>query len=378
MKLRSTLTYALISGVLALGLAGTAMSKTTIRASSWHPPKHPGVTGGYEPFMDYVKKQSNGDIDFKFWSGGALLGAKDTLPGIENGIADIGVLALTYFPAEFPYFQLISNLAMLSSNPPAVAAAVTELVMLDCAPCRKEFTDKGLVFTSSYSTTPYTLISKVPLNSPEDLKGKKYRSAGTVWDRWTADIGGASVNVSAAEMFEALDRGGVDVAVFSPSALQSYSLWDVAKYDVMLPLGTYAAMSLFTMNQGFWRDLSTDQRKILLDGSAVGAMGVTFGYMKSDDAALAQAKQHGVQIVEPSESIVKQKDEFVERDLKEVATIASNRLKINDADKWITQYRALLVKWDGIVKKTHGDQAALVKAMQDEIYAKVDPATYGM
>ncbi|KAA0890848.1 C4-dicarboxylate TRAP transporter substrate-binding protein [Pusillimonas sp. ANT_WB101] len=378
MKLSSRFTHVLIVGVLAMGVAGSAISKTTIRASSWHPPKHPGVTGGYEPFMDYVTKTSKGEIDFKFWAGGALLGAKDTLPGIENGIADIGVLALTYFPAEFPYFQLISNLAMLSSNPPAVAAAVTEFVMLDCEPCRKEFTDKGLVFTSSYSTTPYTLISKVALNSPEDLKGKKYRSAGTVWDRWTADIGGTSVNVSAAEMFEALDRGGVDVAVFSPSALQSYSLWDVAKYDVMLPLGTYAAMSLFTMNQGFWSDLTTEQRKILLDGSAVGAMGVTFGYMKSDDTALANAKEHGVEIVEPSESIVKQKNEFVERDLKQVSSIAKDRLKIDDADKWITQYRSLLVKWEGLVDKSHGDQAALVKAMQDEIYAKVDPATYGM
>lgn len=377
MKLQKRMAQAVAVGALAL-FASTAFSKTTIRASSWHPPKHPGVVGGYVPFMEYVKEASKGDIDFRFWSGGALLGAKDTLPGIQNDIADIGVLALTYFPAEFPYAQLISDLAMLSSNPPAVAAAVTELVTLHCEPCRKDFTDKGLVFTSSYSTTPYTLIAKTALKTKADLQGKKFRSAGTVWDRWTEHVGGTSVNVSAAEMFEALDRGGVDVAVFSPSALQSYSLWDVAKYDVMLPLGTYAAMSLFTMNQDFWKDLTDEQRRILLDGSAVGAMGVTFEYMNSDETALKLAEDHKVNIIDPSQELLDQREAFVDDDLVNVAAIAKKRYRIDDAERWITQYRELLKKWDGIVEQTGGDRQKLVKAMQDEIYAKIDPSKYGM
>lgn len=377
MKIRSTIARVAAVGALAL-FASTAFSKTTIRASSWHPPKHPGVVGGYAPFMDYVKEASNGDIDFKFWSGGALLGATDTLPGIQNDVADIGVLALTYFPAEFPYAQLFSDLAMLSNNPPAVAAAITEMVTLHCAPCRKEYTDKGLVFTSSYSTTPYTLISKVPLETTADLKGKKFRSAGTVWDRWAQHVGGTSVNVSSAEMFEALDRGGVDVAVFSPSALQSFSLWDIADYDVMLPLGTYAAMSLFTMNQDFWQDLTDDQRRILLDASAIGAIGVTFEYMNSDDDALRLAEENGVSIVEPSQELLDQRAEFVEKDLLQVATIAKERYRIDEAEKWIAQYRELLEKWDGIVEELDGDREKLVKAMQEEIYAKIDASTYGM
>ncbi|MHA3905029.1 C4-dicarboxylate TRAP transporter substrate-binding protein [Castellaniella sp. WN] len=374
---RHFLIKALAAGIMCL-TAGLAFSKTTVKATSWLPPKHPGTVGGYEPFMDYVKKNTHGEIDFKFWSGGALMGANDTLPGLENGVADIGVLALTYFPAQFPYFQLISDLAMLSESPPAAAGAVSELIVLDCEPCRKEFLDKGLVFTSGYATTPYTLISKFPIHGPEDLKGKKFRSAGTVWDRWVSYVGGTSVTVSSAEMFEALDRGGLDVAVFSPSGLQSFSLWDIAKYDTLLPLGNYAAMSLFTMNQEFWRDLSDEQRRVMLYGSAIGTMGTTFGYMNSDKAAEDKAAEHGVTLVQPSESLLKQRSEFVEADLKKIAEIAKTRHRIDDAEKWVTRYRELLKKWEGIVERTGGDQAKLVKAMQDEIYAKVDPSRYGM
>lgn len=367
-----------LAGAAIAAVAATSMAQTTIRASSWHPPKHPGVVGGYDPFMAYVKKESKGQLDFKFWSGGSLSNAKSTLPAVRNGIADIGVLALTYFPAEFPYFQLISNMAMFSDNPPAIAAAVTELVVLDCEPCRKEFTSKGLVFTSSYSTTPYTLISKTAINGPEDLKGKKFRSAGTLWDRWADYVGGTAVNVSSAEMFEALDRGGVDVAVFSPSALKSFSLWDIAKYDVMLGLGTYAAMSLFTMNQGFWRDLTPEQRKILLDGSALGVMGVTFAYMDSDDAVIKEAGQHKVNIVKPSESLIKQRNAFVEEDSGKLQELAKKQYGIDGADKIIKRYRELLTKWEGIVKDVGLDRNKLAEVMQKEIYAKVDPKTYGM
>lgn len=374
---RNFLIKALAAAVMSL-TATVAFSKTTVKATSWLPPKHPATVGGFEPFMEYVKERSNNDIEFKFWSGAALMGANDTLPGLESGVADIGVLALTYFPAEFPYFQLISDLAMLSQSAPAAAGAVTELIVLDCEPCRKEFLDKGLVFTSSYATTPYTLISKFPIHGPEDLKGKKFRAAGNSWDRWVSYVGGTSITVSSAEMFEALDRGGLDIAVFSPSGLQSFSLWDIAKYDTLLPLGNYAAMSLFTMNQEFWEDLSDEQRRVMLDGAAIGAMGTTFGYINSDKLAEEQAAEHGVTLLPPSEALLEQLKAFTEADLKEVAEIAKTRHRIQDAEQWITRYRELLTKWEGIVEQTDGDQEKLVKAMQDEIYAKVDPSTYGM
>src|SRR5690606_428471 len=132
------------------------------------------------------------------------------------------------------------------------------------------------------------------------------------------------------------------------------------------------------MNQDFWQDLTDDQRRILLDGSAVGAIGVTFEYMNSDEAAMKLAAEHQVNILEPGQELLDQREAFVEKDLVQVAAIAKERYRINDAEKWIEQYRELLKKWDGIVEQTGGDRQKLVKAMQDEIYAKVDPSTYGM
>src|SRR5690625_7679410 len=68
MRLHTTIGRVVVAGALAI-FASTTFSKTTIRATSWHPPKHPGVVGGYAPFIDYVKEASDGEIDFRFWSG---------------------------------------------------------------------------------------------------------------------------------------------------------------------------------------------------------------------------------------------------------------------------------------------------------------------
>lgn len=371
----------LLCSLMAIGLSLTTLpmlAATTIKASTWYPPKHPGVTGGYVPFMDYVKEKSGGDMDFKYWEGGALLGATETLPGLENGLADVGSLAMTYFPAEFPYFMLISDLAMLTDNSPATAAAIAEFITLECEPCRDEFFDKGLVYTSGFAITPYTLISKEPIESPADLKGKKFRSPGTLWDRWVNYVGGTPINMPASEMFESLDRGGIDIVTFSPAALSAYSLWDVASYDTLLPVGIYAALSTFTMNQDFWQDLSDDQRRILLDASAVGAMGATFRYIEDDEKTKSEAADHGVEIAEPSDALIEQLEEFKAHDLDKVKQLAKERYHIDNAEELIGIYSDLIKKWEKITDEADGDKDAIIQAMQDEIYAKIDVSEYGM
>jgi TRAP-type C4-dicarboxylate transport system substrate-binding protein len=376
---RSLILSMALGGLVATAPMGAAHAQTTtIKASIWVSPKHPSGDRGYGAFMKYVEEQSKGSIKFRYWSGGSLLGARDTLPGLINGIAHVSSMAMTYFPAEFPYAQLISNFAMLSDNPLAVTAAGTEFVVLHCQPCREEYTSKGLVFTVPYSTTPYSLISKKPIEKPEDLKGLKFRSAGSIWDRWTQYVGGAAIHTSAAEMFQALDRGGVDVAIFSPAGLKAYSLWDVAKYNVMLPIGTYAAMSAFTFNQGLWKSLTPEQRRIVLYGTAVGAVGTTGAYIDDDVEVLAEAKAHGVNIVEPSESLKAHHKVFVEEDLKKLVSSARDQYKIADAEQWIAKYREIVARWERRVEKLGNDRQKVIEAMQREIFDKVDLATYGM
>ena len=74
-----------------LGLASAAWGGTELTLSSWVGHKHPINYGGFEPFMAAVEASTEGAITFRFFSGGALLGARTTLDGIRTGIADAGM-----------------------------------------------------------------------------------------------------------------------------------------------------------------------------------------------------------------------------------------------------------------------------------------------
>src|SRR3546814_20907787 len=62
-------------------------------------------------------------LTFKLFTGGALLGAKATLDGVRDGVADVGHVAYTYFPASFPRAQLLNELSMVGTNNNAASFA---------------------------------------------------------------------------------------------------------------------------------------------------------------------------------------------------------------------------------------------------------------
>jgi TRAP-type C4-dicarboxylate transport system substrate-binding protein len=359
-------------------VAGGAFADTEIRISSWVSPKHPVNYGGYEPFIEAVEKASGGDISFRLFMGGALLSAKATMPGIRDGIADTGIVALTYHPAEFPHGQLISDLAMLSDDPVVAAAAVTEFNMLHCQPCLDELIAQSLVYTGTYSTAPYVIIGSRKIESVADLDGARIRTPGSVWDRWAADVGGVPVNLPASDMYESLERGITDLVLQPIAALRSYSLWDVARHATLLDLGTYHSMSLLGYSQYTWRDLTTEQRKLLLDNAAVALIGTSVAYVDLDREVIRESEGGKTEIIAATEALVQAKAHFVEIDLPRIAGIARDQHGIAEPEPFIAMFKSLLEKWQAIMDPLAGNTDQMIAALNAEVFDKIDPATYGM
>lgn len=372
-------TIKFVSIVVAVSLlTGGAFADTEIRISSWVAPKHPVNYGGYEPFMAAVEQASGGDISFRLFMGGALLSAKATLPGIRDGLADTGVVALTYHPAEFPHAQLIADLAMLSRNHIATGAAVTEFNMLHCQPCLDELIAQDLVYTGTYATAPYVIISSRKIENASDLEGARIRTPGSVWDRWAESVGGVPVNLPSSDMYESLERGITDVVLQPIAALRSYSLWDVANHATLLDLGTYHSLSLLGYSRYTWQDLTVDQRQHLLDHAALGLIGVSVAYAELDQDVITESDNGDTEIIEATDALLQDKARFIEADLARIAEIARDQHGIAEPEPIIAKFRELLEKWQAIMEPLAGDTDAMIAVLKTEVFDKVDPATYGM
>lgn len=360
--------------VFGLGIASHAVADTKITISNWISPKHPVNVGGYHPL---IKRLKAAGFDVKSFEGGALLGAKPALPGLGDGIADMGMLAMTYFPAEFPNAQLVADMGLSTPNNLTAMAAATEYNLLNCAECLEEYKKANIVYLGTYSTSPYRIISKEPIRSTADLKGKKMRVPGSLWSRWADAVGGIQVNIPSSGMFEGLDKGALDIAIQAPGALRSYALWDTAKYITMLNLGTYHSLSLMSTNKEFWAGLTDEQRGVIVSEAARVGVDTTIQYGKTDEAVLSKLGEHKVELIEPSDEMKAAKASFVKKDVAAIIANAKSKHGIADAEAKVAKLNELIAKWEGIVKETGGDRDAIITRLNADVYSKL-PAGYGL
>ncbi|MCF7697859.1 C4-dicarboxylate TRAP transporter substrate-binding protein [Loktanella sp. M215] len=357
---------------LAIALGGSVQAQD-MTISQWTGPKHP-VAVGYAPFI--AKLTENG-FNVQQFEGGALLGATPALAGLGDGIADMGMLALTYFPAELPNAQLVADMGLATPNNLAAMGAAIEYNLLNCPECLDEFKAQNVLYLGTYSTAPYTIISNVPIRATADLAGKKVRVPGSLWSRWAQKVGAIEVNVPSSEMFEGLDKGALDVAIQAPGAFQSYQLWDAAKFVTTLNLGTYHSLSLMTTNRDWWAGLTDEQRKLITSQAAQVSVDSTIAYTNADTEALAQLDEHGVELIEPSAEMNADKDAFVAEDLPIIVTNAESAYGVTDAQAKVDTFQGLIDKWAAIVEETGGDRDAMIARLNSDVFDKL-PADYGM
>ena len=113
MKLTNAFAALAATTVLA---ATPALAEKRVTISNWTSPNH-ATSRGHAAFAEMTESEFPDAFDFKLFAGGALLGPKPTLSGLRDGVADVGLLALTYFRSEMPYAQLVADLALLGEGP---------------------------------------------------------------------------------------------------------------------------------------------------------------------------------------------------------------------------------------------------------------------
>ncbi len=377
MKLK-TLTLAALFAATAL----TAADAQSLRYASGFPPGGP-VNEGVKDFVAYVNE--NSDMSVKLYEL-SLLDLKETPPGIRDGVADMGYVLMPYFPAEYAEANLAADLSMLATTgekgaAPAVAmaGALTEYAMLHCADCQTQFTRENQVYLGSASTPDYVLLCGQPIRTVDDLKGKSFRSGASNFGRWAEKFGGTKVSIPGNEIYEAMSQGVVDCTMISAPELINLQLIDVTKAITLdVPGGVFAGSGAATMNQDTWQSLSEEQRAFMLKAAARNVATITINYNDAATDALDASREKGIEIIEPSEELVKASADFVANDVDVIADEFVNTYGLDGVDEKIATIRDLVTKWKEIGKGLDKDRDAFAETLWNEVYSKVDAKTYGM
>ena len=117
---------------------------------------------------------------------------------------------------------------------------------------------------------------------------------------------------------------------------------------------------------------------MFLKGGARATTDLTWKYYADAMKNIADSPSKGVEVIEPGPEIMKASAEFVKGDVKVVAAQFAKDYGIKNVDAKIVTITALIEKWKGLTADIGNDPEALTKVYWEQIFSKIDPATFGM
>ena len=264
------------AGMLAAMPALARDYKMTIGSS--HPPVLPWTI----PLQKLVVPESNKRLQAKGlpdkiqWTeayAGALYDFNNTLEGVGDGLADLGWVGSLWEPAKQPlqnvayYFPFVSGDVYLMTR-------LQERLMERVPAFAAEWTKHNTVFLGAQAADTYHLVTKFPVKSLEDLKGRKLLAPGAIAAR-VQGIGVTPVDAGLPVFYNMLQTGVADGAVILITGVMPFKLHEVAPYITKVDLGAVFSGALAMNKRTFdnlpphmkdlFRELGRDYAKMCAD-----------------------------------------------------------------------------------------------------------------
>lgn len=226
---------------------------------------------------------------------------------LGDGVFDVGMTVGDYAVSDAPALEGL-DVPLIATT----AAAAKEMV--DAARPMVEEIFKTNFKSKVLAIAPYppqVVFCNAPINSLEDLKGKKIRASGRMTANFLEALGAEGVNVNFSEVPGALQRGVVDCAVTGAGSGYSAGWWEVTTHLMTLPLGGWDPV-VTAINLDRWNRLSADEQALIqsqvTEKFEQPAWASAQDALKNDVACLtgngdcASGKKRNMTLVEPSQA----------------------------------------------------------------------------
>ncbi|MBU1904489.1 MAG: TRAP transporter substrate-binding protein [Proteobacteria bacterium] len=257
-----------------------------------------------ERWKKEVEKRTNGAIAVQTFPGGTLLDAKGMLDGVIAGTADIGCLCMAYQPGRF----LVTNATSLPLDLPS--SKVGSLTLWNLYKKYKPEAFAKVKVLTMFTTAPANIMSKVPIQNLDELKGVPLRASGgaaQILKAWGANPVGMPMPATP----EALQKGVVKGLFSSLEVMKDFKFAELCKYVTMTQVPVYAFSVVMNMDK--WNALPKDVQKVFDDlGPEQSAWTGTYMDNHVKDAMAWSEKTQGVKTFQLSKEEKAKWDKLLE------------------------------------------------------------------
>lgn len=213
-------------------------------------------------FFEEVESRSEGRLSFDVLPTDALCAPPEVVVCVQDGRADVGISIPDYTPQLFPTLTIV-GLPFSSENSQGVMQALYELHS-EHEGAQKFWDQQGLTPIAHWSVGRLALGSKEPVESVDEVAGKRWRLSGPNLQAAAELAGGTNVALTAPETYEGIERGVADAVGFALDGPVNFKLMELLPYWTDAGTGHYSTFGMW-FNKGKYDGLPEDLRAIVED-----------------------------------------------------------------------------------------------------------------
>ncbi|PSM15788.1 TRAP transporter substrate-binding protein DctP [Nitratireductor sp. StC3] len=271
----------------------------TLRYQVSHPSNQAFATKNGEGFRKLVEEMSDGRIKFEVYDAGALVSVTGMLEAVDQGVLDISQSWGGFYSGDIPEADVEVGLPLAWQAPWEAYDAYFNRGLKEVIEEAYESRFNVKWFPAIISLN-YGIALREPIDTLEDLKGKKIRAVG-VYGELMQKLGASPVVVPGAELYTALQLGTIDGMVYGPAAIHEQDLQGFVGSMILSP-NLNTGVGHWVVNRETWEALPDDLQDVIEFAAYYGNLAQTMNYSAVETEGVGKIKAAGVALVELSEA----------------------------------------------------------------------------
>lgn len=288
-----SISLAAVATSVALGLPGLAASQTVMKFgwTTSDGAKDPYAIGA-RAFKAALDKLSGGKIDVQLYPNRQLGDEKQMLEGLKFGTVDGAIITNAVIAQVETAFQ-INDLPFLYAN----EAQAQKVLDGEVGKILADKLSKKGVLALGFMEGGYRQMinNKQPVNTPNDVKGVKYRvmQNPTFIDMFNS-LGGAAVPMAWGETFTAVQQGTVDGLEIPLAVIDANKYYEVTKF-LSITNHTYSMIGLVVSKRWFDK-LPKDLQQAVVQAGKIATAEQRKTVGQNTQAIIDNLKSKGMQV----------------------------------------------------------------------------------
>ena len=260
MELSKTL-LSLCLASTTLFITHTSVAAQQIKAADVHPAGYPNVVA-VEHMGEKLKQATDGRLEIKTFAGGVLGDEKQEIEQAQIGAIDIIRVSMSPVAAILPEVDVFT-LPYIFRDEDHMHKVLDGEIGQEIGQKITDNAKSKMVFLGWMDGGTRNMITKKPINKPEDLQGMKIRVQGSPVALATLKaMGGNAISMGVSEVFSSMQTGVIDGAENNPPTYIAHNYMPVAKNYTLT--AHMIIPEVFLYSKAKWNKLSAEDQQLIL------------------------------------------------------------------------------------------------------------------